>query len=182
MTTPATWWRPHTQQQQRLRRNAELNIQPPPLPLVVLSGNVLYVDFGFTSAREYWTEVAEPAYERFDKDESRGNAITAFIVLSPLIDWLWHERHPGVDTDNNKDYLSFRQKLIGNCRELAWLGQVANAGKHRGLGRFNNVQVREVAKTNTQPLTIGLDDGTRHEIADVLLRVVEYFRKEHFPK
>ena len=51
-------------QRQRWRRNASLYMNnQPPLPLAALSGKVLYVDFGFTSAREYWTEVAEPAYE-----------------------------------------------------------------------------------------------------------------------
>jgi hypothetical protein len=173
-------------QRQRWRMNASLymNNQPPPLPLTVLSGKVLYVDFGFNSAREYWTEVAEPAYERFLNDESRGNAITAFLVLWPLHDWLWHEQHPGENTRNNKDYELFRQRLFVDCQELAWLRDVADAGKHRGLGRAN-VQVREVAKTwprNTQPLTIVLDNGTEHNITDVLLRVVEYFREAHFPK
>jgi hypothetical protein len=172
-------------QQQRWRSHASLymNNQPPPMPLAVLSGKVLYVDFGFTSAREYWTEVAEPAYERFINDESRGNAITAFLVLWPLHDWLWHEHHPGEDT-RSKDYEPFRQQLFANCPELAWLRDVADAGKHRGLGRAN-VQVREVAKTwprNTQPLTIVLDSGTEHDITDVLLRVVEYFRRAHFPQ
>ncbi len=171
-------------QRQRLRRDASLYMNnQPPLPLAVLTGKVLYVDFGFTSAREYWTEVAEPTYDRFINDESRGNAIAAFLLLWPLHDWLWHEQHPGEDT-NSKDYGMFRQQLFANCPELAWLRDVADAGKHRGLGRAN-VQVREVAKTwprNTQPLTIVLDNGTEHNITDVLLRVVEYFRKAHFPK
>jgi hypothetical protein len=39
----------------------------PPL----LTKTVRYVDFGFTSTREYWTEVAEPAYQRFLNDEKR---------------------------------------------------------------------------------------------------------------
>jgi hypothetical protein len=170
---------------QRWRRNTSLfmNNQSPLPPLPLLSGKVRYVDFGFTSAREYWAEVAEPAYNRFINDESRGNAIAAFLLLSPLPDWLWHDQHPGEDT-RNKDYEIFRQQLFANCPELSWLRDVADAGKHRGLGR-SSLQVREVAKSwprNTQPLTIVLDDGTEHNIADILARVVEYFRKTHFPK
>jgi len=172
-------------QRQRWHRNASLYMNnQSPLPLAVLSGNVLYVDFGFTSAREYWTEVAEPACHRFINDESRGNAIAAFLLLWPLHDWLWHEQHPGEDTRKSKGYDAFRQQLFASCPELAWLRDVADAGKHRGLGRAN-VQVREVAKTwprNTQPLTMVLDNGTEHNITDVLLRIVEYFRKAHFPK
>jgi hypothetical protein len=64
-----------------------------------------------------------------------------------------------------------------------WLRDVADAGKHRGLGR-SNIQAREVATTwpsNTQPLKIVLDNGSEHNITDVLLRIVEYFHKTHFP-
>jgi hypothetical protein len=172
-------------QRQRWHRNTALymNNQPPLPPLAVMSGKVRYVDFGFTSTREYWMEVAEPAYDKFIKDESRGNAIMAFLALSPLPDWLWHEQHPGEDTRNNKDYEIFRQQLFASCPELAWLRDVADAGKHRGLGRAN-LQVREAAKTwprNTQPLTIVLDSGTEHDISDVLSRVMQYFRTVHFP-
>jgi hypothetical protein len=54
-----------------------------------------------------------------------------------------------------------------------------------GCGAISAGTVREAAKTwpgNTQPLKIILDDRSEHEIADVLCRVVEYFRKDHFPK
>jgi hypothetical protein len=32
-----------------------------------------------------------------------------------------------------------------------------------------------------QPLKIVLDDGSEHNITDVLLRIVKYFRQTHFP-
>ncbi|MGC1305121.1 MAG: hypothetical protein WA840_22360 [Caulobacteraceae bacterium] len=160
-----------------LTANAEVF---PPL----LAKTVRYVDFGFTTVREYWAEVAEPAYQRFLNDETRGNAIAACLALWPLHDWLWHEQNPGEDTrKRKKDYDQFRQQFFNNCPELAWLRDVADAGKHRGLGR-SDVQVREVAKTwprNTLPLKIMLDDGSEHNITDVLRRIVEYFRKTHFP-
>jgi len=134
----------------------------PPLPLL-LSGKVLYVDFGFTSAREYWMEVAEPAYQRFVNDETRANVLMACFALWPLQEWLWHEQHPGQDTENNKDFAAFRQQLFAACPELPWLRDAAEAGKHRGLGRGGaRAQVREVAKPNYQPLILGLKDGTRH--------------------
>src|SRR5260370_25415620 len=105
------------------------------------------------------------------------------MALAPLLDWLWNDQRPGEDT-RNKEYEIYRQQLFANCPELAWRRDVADASKHRGLGRAN-LQVREVAKTwprNTQPLTIVLDNGSEHNITDVLLRVVEYFREAHFPK
>jgi hypothetical protein len=155
-------------------------------PVVAIAGDIgeiRYVDFGPVWTRKYWTEVAEPAYDRFVNHETRGNAIAAFLQLSPLPDWLWHEQHPGEDTRKSKGYDQFRQQLFSNCPELAWVRDVADAGKHRGLGR-SDVQVREVAKTwpsNTLPLKIILDDGSEHNITDVLIRIVEYFRKKHFP-
>jgi polynucleotide 5'-kinase involved in rRNA processing len=64
---------------------------------------------------------------------------------------------------------------------MEWIRDAAEAGKHRGLGRRSrSAQVREVAKPNYQPLVIGLKDGTKHELGDVLSRVVEYFRRAHF--
>ena len=149
-----------------------------------LLGRLRYVDFGFTSAREYWTEVAQPAYERFVNDQTRGNAIMACLALWPLHDWLWHEQHPGADPHKSKqDYDQFRQQLFGNCPELEWLRDAADGGKHRYLGR-SNVQVREAAKTwpsNSLPLTFVLDNGSEHNIADVLARIVDYVCKTYFP-
>jgi hypothetical protein len=171
----------HPRRRWRINRSLYMNNQPLP-PLPVLNG-VRYVDLGFSSARQYWTEVAEPAYDRFVKDETRWNAIAAFLLLGPLHDWLWHEQHPGEDTRKSKDYEPFRRQLFSDCSELAWLRDVADAGKHRFLGR-RDVQVREVAKewpSNTQPLKIVLDNGSEHNITDVLSRIVKYFRETHFP-
>lgn len=70
-------------------------------------GKVQYVDFGFTSVREYWSEIVVPAVDRFLNDETRANAIEASTVLWHLVEWLWHEQHPGEDTDGNKNYKTF---------------------------------------------------------------------------
>jgi hypothetical protein len=72
---------------------------------------------------------------------------------------------------------------FSDCPELAWIRDVADAGKHCGLGR-PTLEVREVVNTwplNTTPLTITLDDGRTHDFADVLSRVIEYWRTKHFP-
>src|ERR1700720_33066 len=44
---------------------------------------VRYVNFGFSSAaaKEYWAEVLLPAYERFNAEPSRGNAIMASLPV-----------------------------------------------------------------------------------------------------
>jgi hypothetical protein len=143
---------------------------------------VQYVNFGFTSAKEYWDEVLLPAYERFNAEPSRGNAIMASLPAWHIQDWIWHQQHPGTDTRNSKDYTQFHDKLFDDCPELAWIRDVADAGKHCGLGR-PTLEVREAVNTwplNTTPLTITLNDGTTQDFADVLSRVVEYWRTTYF--
>jgi hypothetical protein len=145
---------------------------------------VQYVDLGYRSAKELWAEVVLPAYERFKADPSRANAIIASVFAWQIQDWIWHDQHPGEDTRDSKDqYKQFQEKLFNDCPELTWVRDVADAGKHRGLGR-PMVEVREVTNTwplNATPSIIKLNDGTEHDLADVLLRVIEYWRTAHFP-
>ena len=146
---------------------------------------VRYVNFGFSSAaaKEYWAEVLLPAYERFNAEPSRGNAIMASLPAWHIHEWIWHQQHPGADTRNSKDYTQFHDALLNDCPELAWIRDVADAGKHCGLGR-PTLEVCEAVNTwplNTTPLTITLDDGRTHDFADVLSRVIEYWRTKHFP-
>jgi hypothetical protein len=145
---------------------------------------VKYVDFGFTSAREFWDEVVLPAYESFKAEPSRGKAIMASFPAWHIQDWIWHDQHPGKDTRNSKDHQPFQDKLYLDCPELQWIRDVADAGKHRGLGRQKpKVEVREVKGTwprNATPLTMTLDDGTQHDFAYVLERVIEFWRAKYF--
>jgi hypothetical protein len=143
---------------------------------------VQYIDFGFTSAREFWDEVVLPAYECFKANPSRGSAIIASFPAWHIQDWIWHEKHLGEDTRNNANYTRFQDKLFNDCPELPWIRDVADAGKRRGLGR-STLKVREVKNTwplNTTPLTIKLSDGTEHDFTDSLSRVIEYWRTEYF--
>jgi hypothetical protein len=76
----------------------------------------------------------------------------------------------------------FQQKLFQECPEIGWIRDVADASKHRRLDR-SDVQVREVANNwpmNTSPRSIKLEDGTVHELSDVLSRVIEYWRANYF--
>jgi hypothetical protein len=155
----------------------------PPLPLRTTDKVVQYVDFGFTSAREFWTEVVLLAYECFKAEPTRGKAIMTCFPACHILDWIWHQQHPGEDTRNNNDYRVFQQQLFANCPELQWIRDVADAGKHRGLGR-QSVEVREVKGTwplNATPLTMTLDDGTQHHFSDVLECVIEFWRAKYFP-
>ena len=101
---------------------------------------VQYIDFGITSARDFWGEIAAPAYERFKGNYGRAAAIEASLSMWHVHEWIWHEGHPGEDTRRNQDYLSFRDSLIDQCPQLAWVRDIAEAAKHRGLGRAPDVQ------------------------------------------
>jgi hypothetical protein len=178
---------PHLSAAHTRRRNAAAldtnNEVFPPLPLRITGRAVQYVDFGFTSAREYWTELVLPAYEDFKAEPTRRNAIMACFPAWHIQDWIWHQQHPGQDTRNNNDYQLFQQQLFADCSELQWIRDVADAGKHRGLGR-QSVEVREVKGTwplNATSWTITLDDGTQHDFADVLERVIAFWRVNYFP-
>jgi hypothetical protein len=178
---------PHIHDRSRWRPNAaalDTNNQVfPPLPISNRGKTVQYVDFGFTSAKEFWDEVVLPAYECFKTEPSRGKAIIASFAAWHIHDWRWHDQHPGEDTRNSKGYTRFQEKLFDECPELMWIRDVADAGKHRGLGR-STLEVRQVRNNwplNSTPLTITLNDGTQRDFTDVLSCVIEYWRKRHFP-
>jgi hypothetical protein len=171
-----------------LRNEIVNGIKPYLIPLRASGSTVKslkYVDFGFTSAREFWDEVVLPAYECFKAEPTRGKAIMASFAAWHIQDWIWHQQHPGEDTRRSKDYQPFQEKLFLDCPELPWIRDVADAGKHRGLGRQKpKVEVREVKGTrprNVAPLIVTLDDGTQHDFADVLGRVIEFWRAKYFP-
>ena len=163
---------------------------------------VQYVDFGITSARQFWDENVVPAFERFEAQPNRANAIDASVPAWHVHEWIWHEQNPGADTRQNADYRRFQASLISACPELAWIRDVADAGKHRGLGR--PAEVQRVASGMVQiggpiasapigaapiagsisirmPLTITLIDGSELEFGAVLSRVLDYWRARHFP-
>jgi hypothetical protein len=161
---------------------------------------VLYVDFGYVSAREFWQEVGLPAINRFLLEGNRGNAIEASSQAWHIHEWVWHESHPGEDTRYNTDYRTFQNDLIVRCPELAWVRDIADAGKHRGLGR--PAALRRVDKTSSillgrdgsmllgrdgevllsrPELTIEMSDGSIHAVA-VALRAVAAFWDKWFEK
>ena len=151
--------------------------------------SVQYVDFGYSTARQYWEEAGLAAYQRFTEQGSRQTAIDACSHAWHIHEWLWHELHPGEDTQGNPPFLVFRKDLIDECEELAWVRDVSNAAKHRGLGRpgevsaVNNRREGILAghSLNGRPygVTIGvsidLTDGTRLDLGGVLSTVIKFW-------
>ena len=157
------------------------------------------INFGYSSATEFWTEVALPAHKRFQQDGSRGSAIMAALPAWHIHEWLWYENHPGVNTQRNPDYTAYRDRLIDECPELGWMRDVADAGKHRCLGRPPEVARMEPMdlpiSTPTQGVIlfgaqgailfktfdIELTDGTRHPVASALETVFAFWQRRFFP-
>ena len=154
--------------------------------------SVLYVDLGFTSAHHLWREVALPAYERFTAAPNGGTALEAAFHAWHIHEWLWHDDQLSLKTTDTLPV--YRQNLIGECPELAWVQDIAEAGKHRGLGR-NDVQVKRAAQMPNfvtfnghqltlagEPLTLGtvlqieLNDGLRYDVETILSRVVAFWQ------
>lgn len=164
--------------------------------------NVLYVDFGYATAREMWEEVGLVAYQRFTGGQSRANAVEAAVHAWHIHEWAWHEANPGIDTQRNPAYRAFRDNLFTTCPELAWVRDIADAAKHRGLGRPADVQRvnppvagkalllggklwsvggGKILMAGGVGLTIELTDGSRHAVADVLANVIAFWQ-EYFEK
>ena len=136
------------------------------------TAQVRYVDLGFTSARQFWIEVGLPAYKRFIDDPNGRTAIEAACQSWHVHEWLWHE----------------------DQRELAWVQDIAEAGKHCGLKRLS-VTVARAAQLpvfvtfGKEPiifcgattmygstLQIELDDGSRHDVTSVLAMAVAFWK------
>jgi len=144
---------------------------------------VPHVDFGFTSATEFWDEVVLRAHSRFLGHQSRQHAIEAAWAAWHLHEWIWNDMYPGGKA-SGADYTAFRDGLLAACPELAWMRDVTDAAKHRtGTGKLkgavSGAPGMEHAHVGT-PLRIHVD-GEDCDFADALERVIDWWRLHHFP-
>jgi Resolvase, N terminal domain len=103
-----------------------------------------------------------------------------------LHDWVWHDRNPGEDTYRSEKYRTYRDQLIDACPELGLLRDVADASKHKGLGRETKIQATEqrmegiftglLALTREAPRFYIVVDETKLDAHTVLLKAVEHWR------
>jgi alkylation response protein AidB-like acyl-CoA dehydrogenase len=162
---------------------------------------VAYLLRGIPDARAFWDLVVLPDVEDF---KSRPSEVRLWLHVAwslwHLHDWLWHDKYPEMDTRDNQNYEKFKEELIAQCPELRWLRDLADAAKHRGLGR-DDVQVRQVAEKLGRGGAGGFDvvgpfafgsgqpqraitlrtGGTEHWLEDVIDKAVEFWRSHHFP-
>jgi hypothetical protein len=154
-----------------------------------------YIDLGWTSAKEFWSEVVLPDYEQFVDVGTMRDSVHAALTAWHLHDWVFLEQYPSGGT---KEKRVFQKKLIADCPELGWIRDFAETAKHRGLNRLD-LKIEKVEPSHpverTTPIMPGfslvvrgkspvalvlLDDGTNHQLFDVLTRVIDYWRANWF--
>jgi hypothetical protein len=150
---------------------------------------VNYVNIGLNSVEEYWQQLIIPSVKTFREKPSPSSAFHAALSLWQLLDWVWHDRHPGRH-GHGKAFKEFRRKLLKPCPELWWLGDITNAGKHRGLDYSPTVQGAEPGLMPRANMTVGgtggfmefmtleLDDGSKKDVSTTLQKAVDFWRKE----
>lgn len=111
--------------------------------------SVTYIDIGLNSIAEYWSSIIVPSTQEYLLRPSPRTAFQTASGVWHLHDWVWHERNRGTNS-RGADFENFRFHLISKCPDLGWLRDVADAGKHRGLGR-----VPEIAGAGPRFITLG---------------------------
>ena len=150
---------------------------------------VTYVDINLNSVEQYWDGLVVPNVRAFQTMPSPPSLFNAAHSVWHLHDWVWHDRNPGKD-GVGEEFRSYRGNLLNACPELGWLRDIADAGKHRGLGRLPEVQgahpqivgtpiglllalTREVTR-----FFLVLNDGSQQDADHVLRSAVEFWRAE----
>jgi len=151
---------------------------------------VTYIDFGWDSVEKAWGQWVVPNVQAFRSTPSASSVANAALPLWHLHDWVWHEQYSGQNSRGAK-FDAYRDDLLTRCPSLGWLRDIADASKHRGLGRqpevkgaephyvggFNNIQLK-IHSLGTLTYFIVLNDKSIHDMNDVLRAAVEFWLNE----
>jgi hypothetical protein len=149
---------------------------------------VTYVDINLNSVEQYWVELVVPSAQAFQTDPTSRTLFHAATSVWHLHDWVWHDRNPGTDS-HGLAFNSYRMSLLKACPELGWLRDIADAGKHRGLGRLPEVKGAEPQKVGGSSfLLLGiptgevlkfflvLNDGSKQAVDEVMRVAIEFWQ------
>jgi hypothetical protein len=148
---------------------------------------VTYIDIDLDSIEAYWNGPLLHNVRAFQTEQSPTTLFNAASSVWHLHDWVWHDRNPGTDTWGSKEFKVYRDGLIAACPALGWLQDIADAGKHRGLGRKTRIQAAEPRKEGmfmgllalTREATrfyLVLNDDTQQDAHFVVMTAVEFWR------
>ena len=150
---------------------------------------VTYIDMNINSVEEYWNELIVPSAKKFQIEPSTPALFHVAIDVWHLHDWVWHDQNPGQD-GHGPAFKSYRQSLIKACPELGWLRDIADARKHRGLGRLPEIKGAEPHKVGGYATVLlvftaevlkfflVLNDGSKEPADQVLRTAIEFWRRE----
>ncbi|WP_025036208.1 hypothetical protein [Bradyrhizobium sp. DOA9] len=151
---------------------------------------VTYIDINLNSVEEYWGELVIPNVKAFRSEPSPRSLFNAAHSAWHLHDWVWHDRYPGQDSRGTV-FNSYRAGLLQACPELGWLRDIADAGKHRGLGRLPEVKGAEPHEQGSGSfLLLGIptgyvlkfflvfNDGSKEAVDIVLSRAISFWQRE----
>lgn len=149
---------------------------------------VTYIDLGLNSVATYWGGLVVPNAKQFRSEPSSRSLFNVATSVWHLHDWVWHERNTGQDSHGTA-FNSYRANLLLTCPELGWLRDIADAGKHRGLGRLPEVKGAEpmiAGGGNMLLLGVGggrvlkfflvFNDGSKQPVDEVLRTAIEFWR------
>jgi hypothetical protein len=140
-------------------------------------------NYGVQSAQDYWVLVTRPDVEEFKR--LRSPRTVAHVVQSLYGLLQWH-----ADEYGNVEDFYFQQ-----CPELAWIKDIANSAKHRGLDRKReavaNMGLKQTGLLaygvaggygmpsggygSSEPVAI-LDDHTEHRLIDFIEKVEAFWQ------
>jgi hypothetical protein len=150
-----------------------------------------YVDINIGSVEKYWSELVVTNVKEFQNEPSPRTLFNVAGSVWHLIDWVWHDRNPGKD-GRGSSFKSYRNGLLARCPDLALFRDIADAGKHCGLGR-DDVEVESTEPTAApggNALLLGDDargflsfllksnDGSKRAVNEVLRRAINFWLVE----
>jgi hypothetical protein len=139
---------------------------------------------------------ARQAASRISGTPNLEKAIHAANLAWHLHERVWYDKHPGRNPRNSPEYKNYVEDLFSRCTELSLLRDVAETGKHRGLGRATLklqadtgsgspggiiYETSPFGMTQSTPkgtLQIELADGSTHDFADTLKAAVDFWKAE----
>lgn len=149
---------------------------------------VTYIDINVDSIEAYWSEIIAPNVKQFQEEPSSRSLFNLVGSIWHLVDWVWHDQNPG--KNSRKEFESFRDELLVACPELNHFRDIAEAAKHRGLGRSpipkvkrtephvakgGNVKLLGADGGNIVTFWIKFNDGFEQTVNEVLRRVIEFW-------
>ena len=150
---------------------------------------VTYIDINLNSVEAYWRELVVPNAKQFQSEPSPRSLFNVASSVWHLSDWVWHDRNPGQDSRGTA-WIAFGNQILAACPQLRWLGDIADEGKHRGLGRLPEVRVAEPqlvlnilvlaagAPSHDQKYFLVLNDGSKVAFDDILREAIEFWLTE----